>query len=156
MRSVLTALCLFASAAHAVPAQFTHQGRLLDADGVPLDGDTTITFRVTDSESGGAALWEEILTVPISNGFYSAVLGTDEEGNPLDVEVLSQAPTWLELQLEGEGAMFPAPPSTACPTPPWRRWLKRSPVGRWMRAKSRWTAPWSSTMPVNGWDLHPR
>ena len=44
MRSVLTALCLFATTAHAVPAQFTHQGRLLDAEGAPLEADTTITF----------------------------------------------------------------------------------------------------------------
>ncbi len=106
MRSVLTALCLFASTAHAVPAQFTHQGRLLDSDGGALEGDATITFRVTDSESGGTALWEETLTLPLTGGFYSAILGADGD-NPLDTDVLSQAPVWLELQLDGEPAMFP-------------------------------------------------
>ena len=95
MRSVLTALCLFATTAHAVPAQFTHQGRLLDADGVPLEGEATIKFRVTDSEEGGDTLWEETLTVALSSGFYSAILGIDEETNPLDTNVLSQAPVWL-------------------------------------------------------------
>ena len=95
MRSVLTALCLFASTAHAVPAQFTHQGRLLDADGAPLEEEATITFRVTDAASGGTALWEDEITVLLTNGFYSAVLGADEEGNPLDSDVLSQAPVWL-------------------------------------------------------------
>ena len=114
MRSVLTALCLFASTAHAVPAQFTHQGRLLDADGEAREGDATITFRVTDSESGGTALWEETLTLPLTGGFYAAVLGADED-NPLDTDVLSQAPVWLELQLDGEPAMFPRSPINAVP-----------------------------------------
>ena len=102
MRSVLTALCLFATTAHAVPAQFTHQGRLLDGDGVPLEGEATITFRVTDAESGGDTLWEEAITVTLTNGFYAAVLGSDEAGNPLDTEVWGVAPVWLELQLDGE------------------------------------------------------
>ena len=114
MRSVLTALCLFASTAHAVPAQFTHQGRLLDADGAPLEDEATITFRVTDSESGGTALWEDEVTVLLTNGFYSAVLGASED-NPLDTDVLSHAPVWLELQLEGEGTMFPRSPINAVP-----------------------------------------
>ena len=115
MRSVLTALCLFASTAHAVPAQFTHQGRLLDADGAPLEEEATIIFRVTDSEMGGTALWEETITTSLTHGFYSAVLGADEEGNPLDTDVLSQAPVWLELQLDGEPAMFPRSPINAVP-----------------------------------------
>jgi hypothetical protein len=114
MRSVLTAFCLFASTAHAVPAQFTHQGRLLDADGAPLGDEATIMFRVTDSEVGGTALWEETITTSLTNGFYSAVLGASDD-NPLDTDVLSQAPVWLELQLDGEPAMFPRSPINAVP-----------------------------------------
>jgi hypothetical protein len=107
MRSVLTVLCLFGSTAHAVPGQFTHQGRLLDADGAPLEDETTITFRVTNADMAGDTLWEETITVPLTNGFYSAVLGADEAENPLDTDVLSQAPVWLELQLEDEAPMLP-------------------------------------------------
>ena len=114
MGSLLTTLLLFGAAAHAVPAQFTHQGRLLDADGAPLEDEATITFRVTDSESGGTALWEDEITVLLTNGFYSAVLGASED-NPLDTDVLSQAPVWLELQLDGEGAMTPRSPIHAVP-----------------------------------------
>jgi len=115
MRSVLTALALFASTAYAVPAKFTHQGRLLDADGAPLEDEATIIFRVTDSEVGGTALWEETITTPLTHGFYSTVLGADEEDNPLDTDVLSQAPVWLELQLEGEEAMIPRSPIHSVP-----------------------------------------
>jgi len=113
--SVLFASVLFGAAAHAVPAQFTHQGRLLDADGLPLEGDTTITFRITAAESGGDSLWEEALSVELSSGFYSVILGTDEDANPLDSEVFSQAPVWLELQLDGEPAMFPRSAIQAVP-----------------------------------------
>ena len=115
MRSVLTALCLFTSTAHAVPGQFTHQGRLVDADGVPLEGEAVIKFRVTNADEGGDTLWEESLTVTLTSGFYVAVLGSDEDDNPLDVEILSEVPVWLELQLDGEPAMFPRSPINAVP-----------------------------------------
>lgn len=114
MTSILAAL-LLGPTAHAIPAQFTHQGRLLDAEGVPLDGEATITFRVTNDETGGDELWEETITLTLTNGFYSAVLGADDVGNPLDTDVLSQAPVWLELQLDGEPAMFPRSAINAVP-----------------------------------------
>ena len=112
---VFLASLLLSQAALAVPGQFTHQGRLLDADGMPLEDDVTITFRLTAAETGGDVLWEEPLTVSLTNGFYSAILGADEEGNPIDIEVLSQAPVWLELQLDGEPAMFPRSPVHSVP-----------------------------------------
>ncbi|MGB0638468.1 MAG: hypothetical protein ACPGTU_03985 [Myxococcota bacterium] len=114
MSSLLIAVIL-GSTAHAVPAQFTHQGRLLGEEGVALEGDTTITFRVTNAESDGEALWEESLTIDINNGFYSTVLGTDEETNPLNVEIFNQAPLWLEVQLEGESPMTPRTPILSVP-----------------------------------------
>ena len=115
MRAIPTILCLFASSAHAVPGQFTHQGRLLADDRTPMTGEATIRFRVTNAETGGTVLWEEELTVLLNNGFYAAVLGVDETENPLDTTVLQQAPVWLELQLDGEPAMFPRSPVHAVP-----------------------------------------
>lgn len=115
MRSLLTTLLLFGATAHAVPAQFTHQGRLLDADGIPMEGEATITFRVITEDTGGEVLWQEPITVDLSAGFYAAVLGTDEETNPLDTATLAQAPVWLELQLDGEPAMFPRSAINAVP-----------------------------------------
>jgi hypothetical protein len=114
MSSLLIAFIL-GSTAHAAPAQFTHQGRLLDSDGFAMEGDTTITFRVTNAESDGDALWEESLTVDLNNGFYSTVLGTDEDTNPLNVDIFSQAPLWLELQLDGESPMTPRTPIHSVP-----------------------------------------
>jgi hypothetical protein len=112
---VFLAYLLLSQTALAVPGQFTHQGRLLDVDGMALEDEATITFRIADAESGGTNLWEETQTVSLTNGFYSAILGADEDDNPLDIEVLSQAPVWLELQLDGEGAMFPRSPVHSVP-----------------------------------------
>ena len=109
------AALLFSGAAHAVPGQFTHQGRLLDAEGVPLTDSVTMTFRVMDEPSEGTPLWQENITVSLTNGFYAAILGANEDTNPLDVEVFAQAPLWLEIQLVGEPAMTPRSPIHSVP-----------------------------------------
>ena len=100
-------LLSLSSAAWAVPAQLTHQGRFVDADGIPLTEDSTITFRLMDSDSGGSTLWDEEQTVGLTNGFYSVVLGADEDENPLETDVLEQWPLWLEIQISGKPAMVP-------------------------------------------------
>ena len=115
MHLLLCLLSFVSSTAHAIPAQFTHQGRLMDADGTPLEGEVVITFRLNDSVEGGAVIWEEALTLTAHNGFYAAVLGSDEAGNPLDTEVLDQAPLWLEVQISGADAMSPRTAVNAVP-----------------------------------------
>ena len=95
------------SVALAVPAQLTTQGRVLDSAGAPMEDTLDVTFRLMDSESGGTTLWEEMQTVAFASGFYTVMLGVDETGNPLEDSVLDQWPLYLEVQLEGEGPMFP-------------------------------------------------
>ena len=77
----LTGLCLgLPSLAFAVPMQLNHQGRLVDSSGIGLDGTGhTLTFSVYDDLTGGTAVWSETLSVPFTNGFYSAVLGTVDD-----------------------------------------------------------------------------
>lgn len=98
---------LFTPSAWAVPAAFTTQGRLLDADGSAVDGSLDLTFRLLDSEAGGSTLWSERQVVAFNNGYYSVVLGADEGGNPLTDAVLDQWPLWLEVQVDGQPPMFP-------------------------------------------------
>jgi hypothetical protein len=43
-------------AAQAVPLQYAHQGRLLDADGLPLEDTLGVTFRLVDDETSGATV----------------------------------------------------------------------------------------------------
>jgi hypothetical protein len=107
-RSTLTAL-LFAlpGLAWAVPQQLAHQGRLLDDAGVPVEGAHALTFRLHDDSGGGSIVWEESIDVTFSSGYYSATLGTDEEGNPIDMGVLGQHPLFLDLAIDGGAAMEP-------------------------------------------------
>ena len=76
-------LCLLlAQDAFAVPLQMNHQGRLLDNDGNGLTGSHELIFRIMDDPEDGYALWTETHTVDFVNGYYSVLLGADEENNP--------------------------------------------------------------------------
>ena len=76
-----------------------HQGRLLDGDGTAMEGEVEVTFRLIDADTGGTIVWEETSTLTLTSGFYISMLGADEEENPLETDMLDQAPLWLELQL---------------------------------------------------------
>jgi len=108
-------LCL-QSLAYAVPMQMTHQGRLLDANGAAYTGVQDLTFTIFDDPNNGTDLWMETLSVSFNNGYYAAVLGSDEQNNPLDSLVLSQYPLFLEIQV-GQGT--PLTPRTALQSVPY-------------------------------------
>ena len=93
--------------AWAVPAQLSHQGRLMDSSDTPLEGEHTLTFTIYDSEESGAELWQESLEVSFSNGFYSTVLGSDEDDNPLDTELLGAHPLFLAMAVDGGSDLEP-------------------------------------------------
>ena len=91
--------------AHAVPLQMTQQGRVLDNNGAAVTGTNDLTFRIYDSSTGGSVYWSETLTVNFTNGYYAAVLGADEQNNPLDSSTLSLYPLFLEVQLNNNTPM---------------------------------------------------
>ena len=93
--------------AEAVPLQVTQQGRILEADGSAVSGVHNVTFRLYSDASAGTILWTEILATSFSNGYYAAVLGTDEVTNPLDSTTLALYPLYLELQLNNNSPMSP-------------------------------------------------
>ena len=98
-----TALCLlFAQNAIAVPIQMNHQGRLLDADSEGLSGSHELIFHIMDDLENGDEIWTETQTVQFINGYYSVLLGVDEELNPLDDSVFANYPLYLELKVDGE------------------------------------------------------
>jgi hypothetical protein len=101
MKPLVAIGILFSLPAYGVPAQFTHQGRIVDGDELPLEGERDIAFRLMEADFGGGPVREDTLVVSIDNGFYAAVLGTDVDDNPLDTDVLEQAPLWLEIQIVG-------------------------------------------------------
>ena len=108
-------LLLFSLAANAVPLQLTQQGRMLDSNGMAIEGSELVFFRIYDDLNGGNLLWEEYVTTPFTNGYYAAVLGADVQNNPLDSTVLSLYPIYLELQLGSNTPMSPRTEITSTP-----------------------------------------
>ena len=102
------------------------QGILKKANGNAVDdGSYTITFKIYNTETGGAALWTEVQSeVDVSSGIYSAVLGSVtpltlsfNEGYYLGVKVGStpeMAPRMelttasYALSLKGSDNLFPS------------------------------------------------
>ncbi|MBM76684.1 MAG: hypothetical protein CMK59_14855 [Proteobacteria bacterium] len=95
------------SSAFAVPLQLTQQGRILDPSGAPVEGLTPVTFRIYDAQTNGQLLWDETLSVQFNNGYYAAILGIDEQNNPLNSNTLSMYPLFIELQIDSNAPMNP-------------------------------------------------
>lgn len=95
LAAALAALALAGSARAGV---LTYAGYLQDAAGQPVTTATTMTFRFYPAAAGGAAVWEDVVTVtPGADGWFSAVLGASA-GNTLDVADFGQQ-LWLALQV---------------------------------------------------------
>ena len=105
--ATLFAASLVVSTAWAVPQQLAHQGRLLDADAAPLEGEHDLTFTLFDAPEDGQEVWSETIEADLTGGFYSVVLGADEDGNTLDELVLAGGPLWLELRVDDSEPMRP-------------------------------------------------
>ncbi len=79
MRAALAALCvlLVSGAAFAqFPQHVPYQGYLTDENGVPIDGQADLTFRIYDSAQGGDPMWEEVWAgVSVTDGAFFVMLG---------------------------------------------------------------------------------
>ena len=62
-------LYMLLSQSFAVPVHVMQQGRILDADGTPLEGNQFLQFSLYDTAQGGSPLWEESSHVVIDNSF---------------------------------------------------------------------------------------
>jgi hypothetical protein len=73
--SLIALLCVPVSA-WAGGTTLVQQGRLLDAGGIPLEGQQDVIFTVYD---GGSVAWAETDTITFAGGYYATVLG---DNNP--------------------------------------------------------------------------
>ena len=90
---------LLSQSALAVPQQLQQQGRLIDTNGVPIDGEHVLTFEVYDNAVSGNFLWGESLTVTFNNGYYAVILGSDS-GNPLTQDMWEENSVYLSIQVD--------------------------------------------------------
>ena len=88
----------------ASPNELSYQGRLKDDDGVAVaDGSYDFVFTLYTALSGGTADWTESQTLTVTDGYFSAQLGSvdgflDAAGEEADFTV----PLWLAVNVEGE------------------------------------------------------
>ena len=92
---------LLSFSASAVPMQLTHQGRLFDATGTPLQGSHSVQIGLYLAPSGGSALWQDDLTIDFDNGYFVALLGADELSNPLEDSVLDGSTRYVGVAVDG-------------------------------------------------------
>jgi hypothetical protein len=85
------------------------QGRLTDSSGLPLNGDFSVTFRLYDVVSGGAALCSDTNLVNVVNGLFNSEIW----GNCQD-SILGQQ-LYLSIEVAGNGEMDPRQPIFAVP-----------------------------------------
>jgi hypothetical protein len=78
--------------------QFTYQGRLTNENGLPINGDVKITYRIYNQSSGGSALYSETENVNVDNGNFSSVIGPSGVAGGLTPDDIAQ-PLWVELQI---------------------------------------------------------
>jgi hypothetical protein len=92
--AISAALSAVPVAAQTVPAAMHQEGVLLDADGVPIPGPVSLTFRIYAAANGGAPVWTESFNgVVLTEGYYSTLLGSTV---PLTPAVLAQG-TYLSI-----------------------------------------------------------
>ncbi|MCA9995567.1 MAG: hypothetical protein KDE56_07470 [Anaerolineales bacterium] len=93
----------------ASTSTISYQGRLADAGGTPLTGLHNLEFRVYDTPSGGAPLWEELWTggnaVQVSDGLFNVMLGSL---NPsLASAIADQNELYLGITVDTDNEMVP-------------------------------------------------
>lgn len=91
-------LCVIPGAAAAGPTTLVHQGRLLDAGGVPLNGAFPADLALYPSEGSTSSVWAESETLSATDGYYAVLLG---DVTPLTPAVLAAPELWLALAVDG-------------------------------------------------------
>lgn len=97
--SVVLIVALASSSAFASPNTMLHQGRLLDASGLAVEGNTQLGLALYTQAAGGSATCNETDTVDVAQGYYSTVLG--DNGCNLQTIAFGATTYWLEVSVGG-------------------------------------------------------
>ena len=113
--ATITGLIFLLNFAHplsaAVPHLVRYQGYAADSNGVALEGQYNMTFRIYDAPNGGVKLWEETQnSVPMSKGNFSVLLGQVTALN-----LTFDKDCWLAIQVANDAEMIPRQRITSVP-----------------------------------------
>jgi hypothetical protein len=109
--ALVLALALVGVCPAAQPSTLSYQGVLRDGSGnIVTDGNYSMTFKIYDVVSGGAALWTETQTVAVADGIFNVILGkTTALGLAFD------QPYWLGTAIAAGAELSPRVELTAAP-----------------------------------------
>ncbi len=94
-----------------IPKTLAYQGILADAGGTLVpDGAYSVTFKLYDVASGGAALWTETQSVTVLKGVFSVVLG-----NTTALNLAFDKQYWIGTKVGADAEMAPRVILTASP-----------------------------------------
>ncbi len=89
----------------SVPNLVNFQGILTEPGGLPVvDGAQSVTFRIYDAASGGAALWTETQSLTTAGGLFHTLLGSV---TAFPAGVFNGTPRYLEVQVNADPPMTP-------------------------------------------------
>lgn len=97
-RALIPAAVLLSLAftANAQDAEFTWQGRILDAAGGPISGEVVVVASLYEGELASTPVWTDTFTVTPENGYLSLDLGSVATLTP---DVMARDRLWVGLQL---------------------------------------------------------
>ena len=124
---LLAAALLCGNGHAAVPHQLNYQGYLTAAGGSPVSATVSMALNLYDVSTGGATLYTETQTVPVTNGVFNVTIGSVTP-LPLPFDV----PYWLGVKVGSDAEMTP------------RQQVWRARMRSVRRARRRWqrARPW--------------
>ena len=102
--SALLLCLLLPTQALSLPATLTHQGRIMESDNSPMAGVSNVTFSIYTVPTEGSAVWTETSSVVFDNGYYSLLLGTQ---NDFPEDLFYEEALYLGITVEGLSEFLP-------------------------------------------------
>ena len=96
----------------AIPTTVGYQGRLKNTAGTAQTGTFSFTFRIYGSLTGGSALWSEVQSIAVSDGFVVASLGS-VTSFPASLDF--NQPLFFTVEVASDGEMSPRIPVNTVP-----------------------------------------
>lgn len=115
MKKILFALMLFLSsvAVAQVPRTISYQGLLTDGSGNFIaDGNHSITIKLYESASGGAAIYEESQSTTIVKGLFNVIIGSV---TPISPSLAFDKAYYMSIAVDGGAELVPRSAISAAP-----------------------------------------
>jgi hypothetical protein len=103
--AVMVIFIFMGGSAGAVPKLLNYQGKLTDANNVPVSDQTlSFTFKFYNVASGGSALWTESKSITTESGFFNTILG---DTTSIDDWIFTYEAVYLGVEVASDGEMDP-------------------------------------------------